>query len=168
MALTFSTYQSFPAGTLLITGTDEAVSEIMFRRDGETLSSNDQDQLSLPAVMHQCIDELKEYFAGERQQFTFPVLQPGTGFQQKVWKELMVIPFGVTISYLELSKRLGDVKAIRAAANANGKNKLSIIVPCHRVIGSNHDMVGYAGGIGMKKWLLQHEAKIAHGVQTLF
>jgi methylated-DNA-[protein]-cysteine S-methyltransferase len=85
-----------------------------------------------------------------------------------VWNELQGIPFGKTISYLELSRRLGDTKAIRAAASANGKNNIVIVVPCHRVIGSKNDLVGYAGGIWRKKWFLEHEAKIAHGVQTLF
>jgi methylated-DNA-[protein]-cysteine S-methyltransferase len=85
-----------------------------------------------------------------------------------VWNELLRIPFGKTISYLELSRRLGDTKAIRAAASANGKNNIAIVVPCHRVIGSKNDLVGYAGGIRRKKWLLEHEAKIAYGIQTLF
>ena len=92
----------------------------------------------------------------------------GSAFQQKVWNELTAIPFGRTISYLELSRRLGDSKAIRAAAAANGRNNVAIIVPCHRVIGSNNKLVGYAGGLWRKKWLLEHEAKLAHGVQTLF
>jgi methylated-DNA-[protein]-cysteine S-methyltransferase len=97
-----------------------------------------------------------------------PIHQEGTDFQQKVWHELMNIPFGKTISYQEMSRRLGDPKVIRAAASANGKNHVSIIVPCHRVIGSNRELVGYGGGLWRKKWLLEHENKIAHGVQTLF
>ena len=94
--------------------------------------------------------------------------QHGTDFQQRVWNELLGIPFGKTISYLELARRLGDIKSIRAAASANGKNNIVIVVPCHRVIGSHNDLVGYGGGIWRKRWLLEHEAKIAHGVQTLF
>jgi methylated-DNA-[protein]-cysteine S-methyltransferase len=97
-----------------------------------------------------------------------PVHQEGTAFQQKVWHELLNIPFGKTINYLELSRRIGDSKAIRAAAAANGKNNIAIIIPCHRVIGSNNDLVGYMGGIWRKKWLLEMENKIANGVQTLF
>jgi methylated-DNA-[protein]-cysteine S-methyltransferase len=166
MAVIYTAYQSFPAGNLRVSASDDAITGIEFYHDDAPRT--DQQHTSFPRVMHQCMDELQAYFAGEKQVFDFPVLQEGTAFQQKVWKELMVIPFGVTISYLELAKRLGDLKVIRAAASANGKNKLSIVVPCHRVIGSNQDLVGYAGGIGMKKWLLQHEAKIAHGVQTLF
>ena len=109
-----------------------------------------------------------EYFNGNRRVFELPVVQEGTGFQQKVWSELMNIPFGKTISYTELSRRLGDPKVIRAAAAANGKNNVAIIVPCHRVIGANSELVGYAGGLKRKKWLLEHEKKIAHGVLTLF
>ena len=85
-----------------------------------------------------------------------------------MWSELIQIPFGKTISYLELARRTGDTKATRAVANANGKNHIAIIVPCHRVIGSNHELVGYAGGLWRKKWLLEHENKVAYGVQTLF
>jgi methylated-DNA-[protein]-cysteine S-methyltransferase len=114
------------------------------------------------------VQQLQEFFNGERKEFTIPANQAGTAFQQRVWKELTSIPFGKTISYLTLSKRLGDANAIRAVAASNGKNKISIIVPCHRVVGSNQSLVGYAWGNHRKKWLLQHEAKWANGVQTLF
>ena len=92
----------------------------------------------------------------------------GVSFQKKVWSELEKIPYGKTISYLQLAKKIGDVKAIRAAAGANGKNKLPIVVPCQRVIGSHGELVGYAGGLWRKQWLNEHEAKFASGVQTLF
>ena len=167
MRVTHTVYRSFPVGVLQISGSDEHVEEIRFcgeepaREQGEPVSF-------LPLHLQQCIDELHEYFQGERQQFTVPFLQSGTPFQQRVWSELLNIPYGATISYLQLSKRLGDPKAIRAAASTNGKNKLAIIIPCHRVIGTNRDLVGYAGGLPLKKWLLQHEARIACGVQTLF
>ena len=97
-----------------------------------------------------------------------PVYQDGTDFQQIVWNELLGIPYGKTISYQTLSKKIGDVKAIRAVGATNGKNKIAVIVPCHRVIGSHGDLTGYAAGLWRKKWLLEHELKIAHGVQTLF
>jgi len=119
-------------------------------------------------MIHQCTEELIEFFAGRRKVFTVPVHQEGTDFQKRVWSELLEIPFGKTISYLDLSKKLGDPKAIRAAASANGKNKIAIIVPCHRVIGSDKTLVGYSGGLWRKKWLLQQEFRITHGVQTLF
>jgi methylated-DNA-[protein]-cysteine S-methyltransferase len=94
--------------------------------------------------------------------------QEGTSFQQEVWSLLMTIPYGRTISYLDLALKTGDRKATRAVASANGRNNVAIIVPCHRVIGSNRDLVGYGGGLWRKKWLLEHELKFAYGVQTLF
>ncbi len=109
-----------------------------------------------------------QYFNGELRQFELPLHQPGTPFQQDVWNLLATIPYGKTISYMDLAKKTGDTKATRAVANANGKNNIAIIIPCHRVIGSNKELTGYAGGLWRKKWLLEHEAKIAHGVQTLF
>jgi methylated-DNA-[protein]-cysteine S-methyltransferase len=114
------------------------------------------------------LEELIGYFNGELRHFSVPILQEGTPFQQQVWEELAQIPFGKTISYLELAKRMGDPKSIRAVAAANGKNKLAIVVPCHRVIGSKNDLVGYAGGLWRKKWLLDLENRIANGVQMLF
>ena len=118
--------------------------------------------------LNACVAQLGEYFAGTRTQFDFPVEQSGTPFQQSVWNALLQIPFGKTLSYRDLSKRLGDVKAIRAVGTANGRNQLAIVVPCHRVIGSDQSLTGYAGGLHRKQWLLAHEAKYASGVQTLF
>ena len=122
----------------------------------------------LPPLLIQAIEQLIRYFHGELRQFDLPVHQEGTDFQKKVWNELLHIPYGRTISYADLSRKLGDPKVIRAAAGANGKNNVCIVVPCHRVIGSNNDLVGYAGGLWRKKWLLALENKIANGVQTLF
>lgn len=119
-------------------------------------------------MMIQCIEQLIQYFNGQRRQFELPINQQGTPFQQEVWGELMQIPFGKTISYLELARRTGDTKATRAVASANGRNNVAIIVPCHRVIGSNRELIGYGGGLWRKKWLLEHEMKVAYGVQTLF
>ena len=101
--------------------------------------------------------QLKDYFSGIRTDFNFKLNPKGTDFQQKVWQELGNIPFGKTISYLDLAKKLGDPKVIRAAASANGKNPLWIVVPCHRVIGTDGSLTGYAGGLWRKKWLLEHE-----------
>jgi methylated-DNA-[protein]-cysteine S-methyltransferase len=123
---------------------------------------------ALPDVLNECVKQLKEYFEGSRKEFDLPIQQNGTVFQQSVWKELLAIHYGETISYLQLARNLGNIKAIRAAASTNGKNKIAIVVPCHRVIGSNKQMVGYAGGISRKRWLLMHEAKCTHQVQTLF
>lgn len=152
---------------LRISGTDQFISEVHFMEENsETAIPISGDELS-PLVV-QCVEELIQYFHGGRRKFEVPINQQGTGFQTKVWNELVSIDFGKTISYLELSRRLGDTKAIRAAAAANGRNNVAIIVPCHRVIGSDRSLVGYGGGLWRKKWLLQHEAKQAHGVQTLF
>lgn len=120
----------------------------------------------IPEILEDAVYQLNEYFAGDRKVFQLTLNPHGTDFQKKVWKELLEIPYGKTISYLELSKKLGDVKAIRAVAAANGKNPLWIVVPCHRVIGSNGDLVGYAGGLHRKKWLLEHESPVKQ--QTLF
>ncbi|HVX51848.1 MAG TPA: methylated-DNA--[protein]-cysteine S-methyltransferase [Chitinophagaceae bacterium] len=164
MNLYYTYYQS-PLGMLKMAGTDTYIAELSY--------VDNQDQVmhgepGISEVMHQCTEELIEFFNGKRRTFDIPVYQDGTAFQQRVWGELLNIPFGKTISYLEQAKRVGDAKAIRAVATTNGKNKLAIIVPCHRVIGSDKNLVGYGGGLWRKKWLLQHEFKILHGVQTLF
>lgn len=112
----------------------------------------------VPEVLEDVIYQFQEYFEGTREDFDLKLNPTGTDFQKKVWDALCEIPYGKTVSYLELSKKLGDPKAIRAVAAANGKNPLWIIVPCHRVIGSNGDLVGYAGGLHRKKWLLEHES----------
>jgi methylated-DNA-[protein]-cysteine S-methyltransferase len=162
----FTFYQS-PVGYLRISATDQFINGIHFA-DTVEKPHGDPHSKKIPPVLINGVEQLIQYFHGERRIFEFPISQEGTEFQKNVWSELLGIPFGKTISYLELSRRIGDTKAIRAAASANGKNNLAIVVPCHRVIGSKNDLVGYAGGIWRKKWLLQHEAKIAYGVQTLF
>ncbi len=114
----------------------------------------------VPEPFHEAIQQLHEYFEGNLKEFSFKTNPKGTEFQQKVWKALLEIPYGKTISYLELSRRLGDEKAIRAVAAANGKNPLWIVVPCHRVVGSDGSLTGYAGGLHRKKWLLDHECPV--------
>jgi len=129
---------------------------------------NTKEELSevIPEAVLECVTQLKAYFKEERKTFNLKLNPEGTPFQKKVWKQLETIPYGKTISYFELSKQLGDVKAIRAAANANGKNPLWIIVPCHRVLGSDGSLTGYAGGLHSKQWLLNHESEYKQ--QTLF
>jgi AraC family transcriptional regulator of adaptative response/methylated-DNA-[protein]-cysteine methyltransferase len=105
------------------------------------------------------IKQLKEYFEGSRKEFSIPLVTPGTDFQQSVWNELRTIPYGTTRSYLEQSVAMGKPGSIRAVANANGMNRISIIIPCHRVIGSDGKLTGYGGGLKRKKWLLDHEKK---------
>ena len=111
-------------------------------------------------TIERAVEQLSEYMNGERETFDLPLAPTGTDFQKKVWNELMNIPFGTTISYLELAKRLGDEKVIRAAASANGKNPIPIVIPCHRVIGSDGSLTGYAGGLDKKRWLLKHEGAL--------
>jgi methylated-DNA-[protein]-cysteine S-methyltransferase len=112
------------------------------------------------------VTQLNDYFEGKRTEFDVLLNPQGTDFQKKVWNGLLQIPYGKTMSYLELSKQLGDVKAIRAVASANGKNPLWIIIPCHRVIGTDGSLTGYAGGLWRKKWLLELENPSPQ--QTLF
>jgi methylated-DNA-[protein]-cysteine S-methyltransferase len=109
------------------------------------------------ALNKECIKQLKEYFAGTRLQFDLPIFQIGTDFQQKVWNEVYKIPYGDTTAYALLAHKIGDIKSIRAVGTTNGKNKIAIIVPCHRVIGSDGSLTGYAWGLDKKEWLLKHE-----------
>jgi methylated-DNA-[protein]-cysteine S-methyltransferase len=161
----FTTYYHSPVGLLKITGTNDYITEVSFH---DTSQKAEGKKKRFPPMLINCVEQLIQYFNGQRRQFDLPLNQPGTAFQKDVWNELLNIPYGKTISYLELARKTGDTKATRAVANANGKNNIAIIVPCHRVIGSNKDLVGYAGGLWRKKWLLEMEAKVAHGVQTLF
>jgi methylated-DNA-[protein]-cysteine S-methyltransferase len=151
-----------PIGPLGLTGTEEHISAIIF--DPPVIIPDDP----LPDVFRQCIAELEAYFGGSRQAFNFPMQQRGTDFQQTVWQQLLSIPYGSTISYLQLAKQINNPKSIRAVGTANGSNHLPIVVPCHRVIGSNGSLTGFGGGIWRKKWLLEHEWKYRYGTQELF
>ncbi len=157
------TYNS-PLGTILLQAEDEQLTVAGFTEE-QTASAN--EAASSP-VLQKTILQLDEYFAGTRQQFDLPLNPAGTAFQQKVWQQLVQIPFGETITYLHMAKRLGNVKSIRAAASANGKNPLAIIIPCHRVVGADGKLTGYAGGLHRKQWLLEHEAKMAGKQSVLF
>jgi len=139
-----------PLGIAKICGDENGISEISVADEGDV--SNE-----IPLVLQEAVLQLNDYFDGNRTDFSFKLNPTGTEFQQKVWRGLLEIPFGKTMSYLKLSKKLGDVKAIRAVASANGKNPLWIVVPCHRVIGTDGSLTGYAGGLWRKKWLLEHE-----------
>ena len=140
-----------PLGIAKLEGDENGVSSITVI-DGDIPPSD-----VIPEVLDDAVYQLQEYFEGKRQAFSLTLNPEGTDFQKKVWDALLQIPFGKTISYLQLSKTLGDPKAIRAVASANGKNPLWIVIPCHRVIGSDGSLTGYAGGIHRKKWLLAHE-----------
>jgi len=139
-----------PLGTTKIVGDENGISQISILEEGVISAT-------IPNELKAAVTQLNEYFAGTRTHFDFKISPKGTEFQQKVWQELGNIPFGKTMSYLDLSKKLGDVKAIRAVASANGKNPLWIVVPCHRIIGTDGSLTGYAGGLWRKKWLLEHE-----------
>lgn len=155
-------YIESPLGQLQICGTDEHLSSVLFVQAahrpalGQVASEGD-----LPRAVALCIQQLEEYFVGKRLDFDLPMMPQGTDFQQKIWRLLLDIPFGRTISYLELSRRYGDEKAIRAVGSANGANPICILVPCHRVIGSNGKLVGYGGDLWRKEWLLKHEFQYA-------
>lgn len=159
------TYYESPIGLIRIGGTELYIGEVSFI---DQKSQLEYGEPGISDVIHQCTEQLIEYFNGKRRKFDIPIHQEGTSFQKNVWSELLHIPFGKTISYLDLAKKLGDPKVIRAAATTNGKNKIGIIVPCHRVIGSDKSLTGYAGGLWRKKWLLQHEFRLQNGIQTLF
>lgn len=144
-------------GILEISALSSGINAIKFMSDDAVLQVYPKNDL-----IEKCKLQLNEYFEGKRIFFDVEIDLTGTDFQKKVWNELKNIPFGETISYLELSRRLGDKKSIRAVGLANGKNPLPIIIPCHRVIGSDGSLVGYAGGLWRKKWLLKHEAKFSN------
>ena len=153
-------YIDTPLGHAKISGNENGIVSVSIIDFQEELSR------TIPESLLDCVIQLREYFYEKRKTFDLKLNPEGTTFQKKVWKQLEAIPFGKSISYLELSKQLGDVKAIRAAASANGKNPLWIIVPCHRVIGSDGSLTGYAGGLHRKQWLLNHESEYKQ--QSLF
>lgn len=143
-----------PLGTAVIEGDEKGISSILISE--ETF----QPSKEIPDSLREPVKQLQEYFDGERTNFELKLNPEGTQFQKQIWQELQHIPFGQTTSYFELSKKYGDIKAIRAVAAANGKNPLWIVVPCHRVIGSDGSLTGYAGGLWRKKWLLEHEQPV--------
>ena len=144
-------YISTPLGIAKLEGDIDGLASI------SVLDSENAPTEVIPEVLEDAVYQLKEYFEGQRQKFNLTLNPQGTDFQKQVWDELLTIPFGKTMSYLDLSKKMNNVKAIRAVAAANGKNPLWIVVPCHRVIGSDGSLTGYAGGLHRKKWLLAHE-----------
>ena len=149
-----------PLGTAVISGDENGISSISIFDDERETSS------IIPDELQEAHRQLQDYFDGKRIDFTFKINPSGTEFQKKVWLGLLEIPFGKTMSYQELSVKLGDIKAIRAVASANGKNPLWVVVPCHRVIGTDGSLTGYAGGLWRKKWLLEHENPVKQ--QSLF
>ncbi|NRD22090.1 methylated-DNA--[protein]-cysteine S-methyltransferase [Winogradskyella litoriviva] len=153
-------YIETPLGHAKIVGNENGITSVSIVDNHVELSD------TIPESLLECVIQLKEYFNESRRTFDLKLNPEGTTFQKKVWNQLETIPFGKTISYLQLSKQLGDIKAIRAVANANGKNPLWILIPCHRVIGSDGSLTGYAGGLYRKQWLLNHESDYKQ--QSLF
>lgn len=144
-------YQS-PLGLLQLKADDIALWQIHF-------ASEQTEDNSYNPILEQCIAELDAYFEGTLREFKTPLNPHGTDFQKSVWEQLLLIPYGTTLSYHSLSKRIGNLKAIRAVGTSNGKNPIAIIIPCHRVIGQDGSLTGYAGGLENKKWLLDFEAR---------
>lgn len=153
-------YISTPLGSAKLEGDENGLNTVT------VLEQDEPESEIIPEVLVDAVYQLNEYFEGKRQNFDLLLNPEGTEFQKKVWSLLSEIPYGKTVSYLELSRKFGDEKAIRAVAAANGKNPLWIIIPCHRVIGSDGSLTGYAGGLHRKKWLLNHESSSRQ--QSLF
>ncbi len=156
----YTTYYSSPIGLIEITGNEDGISSLSFEEKTENKNTK------IHASLKESVYQLDEYFQGIRKEFDLKLNPEGSKFKQKVWKQLMKIPYGKTRSYLQISKQIGDANANRAVGNANGKNPIPIIIPCHRVIGNTGKLVGYSGGLWRKEWLLNHENSIIFGKQT--
>lgn len=152
MRNTAITYMDSPMGKIKIVGDADAIKLVGFvDKEGESTDG------ILPLVVRNCKKQLNEYFKGKRKEFNLRLAPEGTDFQKEVWDALLDIPYGTTTTYAKQSVKLGDIKKIRAVGSANGKNPIAIIIPCHRVIGSDGSLTGYASGLQNKEWLLRHE-----------
>lgn len=147
-------YYASPIGTLQITSLHDKITGVQYVND-------EQSERNATPVIDQCIRELEEYFLRGRKFFNVELLLTGSEFQNRVWNELLTIPYGKTTSYLQVAIGIGDINSVRAVGLANGQNPIAIIVPCHRVIGKDGELVGYGGGMDKKIWLLQHEGAFA-------
>lgn len=145
-----------PIGILEIKGTKDAIYSILFVERDIAIPANTE---AVPDLLHDCQRQLEEYFKGERKAFTIPYITEGTDFQRRVWNALTSISYGETGSYKTIATEIEKDKAVRAVGSANSKNKLTIVIPCHRIIGANGKLTGYAGGLWRKEWLLEHEKK---------
>jgi methylated-DNA-[protein]-cysteine S-methyltransferase len=140
-----------PLGKLYIKASDQAILSVSYNKEHTTTKPNH--------LTKKCVQQLDEYFRGKRKTFDLPIHFDGTDFQVSAWKALLDVPFGATSTYLKQAQSISNPRAVRAIGGANGKNKISIIVPCHRIIGSDGSLTGYGGGLDRKKWLLEHEQK---------
>ena len=150
-------YIHTPVGTLLLAGTEDAVVRILFSQKGHPAQPQSDWVLSPTRALNEAARQLQEYFTGQRRVFSLPLAPQGTAFQRMVWLKLQEIPYGERISYGELARHMGNPKACRAVGAANGANPLPIVVPCHRVVGSNGSLTGFGGGLPVKKLLLELE-----------
>ena len=148
----YTGYIKVSAGIIKIICSEEYVLSVSF---SDTIKENDKGS----EVLDKALKQMNEYFSGERKKFDLPLYFEGTEFQKSVWNELRKIPYGTTVSYKDIAEGIKNEKAVRAVGNANNKNKIMIIVPCHRVIGKNGKLVGFAGGLDKKEFLLEHEKK---------
>jgi len=147
---------SSPVGLLEISGNENGIESVLYD------SQSSHTVTIVQGLLKECIEQLNEYFAGKRKNFDLPLNPQGTDFQKRVWAELQKIPYGKTASYLDIARNIGDANSTRAVGNANGKNKLNILIPCHRVIGINGRLTGYGGGLWRKQWLLELEMENSH------
>ncbi|MES2266086.1 MAG: methylated-DNA--[protein]-cysteine S-methyltransferase [Bacteroidota bacterium] len=156
----YEVYHRTPVGVALLVADDTHLLKVSIRDEDV------EETTTHSPILLETIKQLDEYFAGDRRDFDLPLNQQGSAFQQTVWQELLTIPYGTTTTYNQQAHKMKNPLAIRAIAAANGKNNLWVIVPCHRVIGSNGSLTGYAGGLWRKQWLLEHEARVTGTGQT--
>lgn len=149
-------YYNSPLGVLKILADEKGIKEIEFAQEEFKSIQNSSSK-----IIKDCIKQLDEYFRGKRKSFELKLNPEGTEFQKKVWKELLKIPYGKTLSYGEISRRIKNPKAVRSVGQAIGRNPISIVIPCHRVIGSDGSLTGYASGLWRKEWLLKHEGAVS-------
>ena len=159
MTQPFKAFYESKIGLIEIIGTEAGLASVNFIDDPTG------DTAVVHPALQECVSQLEAYFKGTRRQFQLKLALEGTPFQQQVWRELLNIPYGRTVSYLEIARAIGNKKAVRAVGAANGQNPISIIIPCHRVIGANGQLTGYGGGLWRKEWLLNHERNFSVGQQ---
>lgn len=148
----YKSYYKSDLGVIEIISTEDYIIEVGFvEKEGEVTE--------VPSILQEAYNQIDEYFKGKRKEFDLKLNVQGTDFQKKVWNALTEIPYGKVVSYKDIAKAVGNEKAVRAVGNSNNKNRIAIVIPCHRVIGSNGKLVGYAGGLHFKEWLLEHEKK---------
>jgi methylated-DNA-[protein]-cysteine S-methyltransferase len=153
MIKNYAAYYKSKIGYIKILGTKSKILSINFVRIKKGKNSDIR-------ILKQCVKQLDEYFRGHRRKFSVDIVLNGTHFQKSVWRQLQKIPYGHTVLYKDIARTIKNKDGVRAVGNANHKNKLAIVIPCHRVIGSDGSLVGYGGGLWRKKWLIEHEKKI--------